>query len=74
MATREYDPDWYTKLKRKSFGPLNQCEHLRMRWHCHDTNGVACGHLECPTCGFFFDDASEGCWGREWENYFRRQR
>lgn len=45
-------------MKRgKPFGPLNQCEHSRMRWHCY-IKGRPCGHLVCPTCGFEWDEGT----------------
>lgn len=46
------------KRQRPPFGPLNQCEHLRMRWCCW-SNGKPCGHLECPDCGLTYDIAND---------------
>jgi hypothetical protein len=56
-------------MRKRPFGPLNQCEHLRMRWHCWHM-GYPCGHLECPDCGFHYDIACEpydrGCDHPRW--------
>jgi hypothetical protein len=57
------------KKKREPFGPLNQCEHPRMRWCCF-YGKQPCGHLECPDCGMSFDLGSDVVCAhdRAWDN------
>jgi hypothetical protein len=36
--------------EQRLFGPLNQCDHRRMRTCC-----PGCGHWACPDCGLSYD-------------------
>jgi putative ribosome biogenesis GTPase RsgA len=44
----------WSKRRRVMIPP--DCDHRRIRWHCHPRN---CGHLECPRCGLSWDVGAE---------------